>query len=186
MSRHHPPRLVNLEMFNRQLSLSTLIFLAVYLFQEAVVNQFRFPGGGFPLFLILALVWSMISSPEIGAVIGFAAGFLMDISQSTDGPMGHWTLIMVLIGYGLAFLSFGNESVQSSPTTIVFFVVAGVFLAKVFYLLTGVLLGLDFGEIGQIFLTLLGTSLWTLAISPFLLPIFTKLHALVFDTRIHI
>ncbi len=186
MSRHRQLRLVNLEMLTRQISLSALIFLAVYLVQEAVVNQFRFPGGGFHLFLILALVWAIRSSPEIGAVIGFAAGFLMDISQSTDGPMGHWTLIMVLMGYGLAFLSFENESVRSSPVTVVFFVVAGVFLAKVFYLLTGALLGLDFGEIGQIFLTILGTSLWTLAISPFLLPIFTRLHAFVFDTRIHI
>ena len=90
-------------MLTRQISLSAPIFLIIYLFQEAAMNQFKLPGGGFSLFVIFALVWAVISTPEIAALTGFSAGILMDMSQSSSGPVGQWTLIMIIICYAVSY-----------------------------------------------------------------------------------
>ena len=86
-------------MFLRQFGLTGAIFLFFFVLQEAVVNQLTLPAGGFSIFLILTLVWAALSTPEIAAAVGFGAGILLDVSPSTNGPVGHWTLILVLIGY---------------------------------------------------------------------------------------
>lgn len=169
-------------MITRQLLFSGLIFLFIYTLQESFINQVRFPGGGFSIFLIFALVWSALSTPEVGAVTGFSAGFLIDLSPSSSGPVGQWTLILILICFGIAFLGFGDDKSRGNPITIVFLVVAGVFLAEVLFLITGALLGVNLGSFTQILIILFGMTIWTLLITPFTLPIFSRLHAFTFDT----
>ena len=115
-------------MFTRQLSFSAPIFLAIFLVQEAVISQFRLPGGGFSLLLIFALTWAVLSQPEIAAVIGFASGFLMDLSQSASGPFGQWTLLMLLAGYAISYIGYGDDNVHANTIGIVFFVVTATFL----------------------------------------------------------
>ena len=170
-------------MLTRQLSLSALIIFFVYLFQEAVVNQFKLPGGGFSLFMIFALVWAVISTPEIGALTGFAAGFLMDMSQSSSGPVGQWTLIMILICYGVSFLGYGDGNINGNPFGVIFFVVMASLIAEICFVASGALLGVATGSFGQVLLTLVGNAIWTVVITPIVLPVFSFLHNLVFETR---
>jgi rod shape-determining protein MreD len=84
-------------MLTRQLSIATPIFLMIFVIQESIISQFRLPGGGFSILMIFALTWAVLSETEVAAVIGFAAGFLMDLSQSASGPFGQWTLIMLKV-----------------------------------------------------------------------------------------
>ena len=70
-----------------------------------------------------------------------------------------------------------------SSGSIVFFVVVANFFVEIAYLLTGALLGVSTGSIGQIITTLFGMSIWALLVSPIMLPIFTRLHAMIFDSR---
>lgn len=170
-------------MLTRQLSLSAPIIFFMYLFQEAVVNQFKLPGGGFSLFMIFALVWAALSTPEIAALTGFAAGILMDMSQSSGGPVGQWTLIMILICYGVSYLSFGNGNINGNPLGVIFFVVTANISAEICFVASGALLGVATGSFGQILVTLLGNAIWTLVITPIVLPVFSYLHNLVFETR---
>jgi rod shape-determining protein MreD len=168
-------------MLARRILFSVPIFLVTYVLQESLFNQVRLPGGGFSIFLILTLVWAALSTPEVGAVTGFGAGFLMDISQNSDGPMGHWTLIMVATCYGIAFLAYGDDRSRANPLTTVILVVSGVFISEVIFLLSGALLGVNLGSFGQILTTLIGMSVWTLIVTPLVLPVFTKIHAIAFD-----
>jgi rod shape-determining protein MreD len=170
-------------MFTRQLSFSAPIFLAIFLVQEAVISQFRLPGGGFSLLLIFALTWAVLSQPEIAAVIGFASGFLMDLSQSASGPFGQWTLLMLLAGYAISYIGYGDDNVHANTIGIVFFVVTATFLVEIAFLLSGALLGVALGSFSQMVTTLFGMSLWSLLVAPIILPVFTKLHGLVFDSR---
>jgi hypothetical protein len=170
-------------MLTRQISLCAPIIFLIYLFQEAIVNQFNLPGGGFSVFMIFALVWSVISTPEIAALTGFATGILMDMSQSSVGPVGQWVLIMTLICYGVSFLGYGDGNINGNPLGIIFFVVLASIAAEIFFLVSGVLLGVATGSFGQILLTLLGNSIWTLVVTPIVMPIFTYFHNLVFETR---
>jgi uncharacterized membrane protein len=83
-------------MSTRKISLSALLFLTVYILQEAFVTQLQISGGGFSLFLIFALLWAALSTPDIGALTGFVAGFLIDLSQSTNGGPSFsfwWVLV---------------------------------------------------------------------------------------------
>ena len=173
-------------MLTRQVSLSALIFIFFYLIQESVVTQFHLPAGGFSIFLIFTLVWAVLSTPVIGALSGFAAGFLMDLSQSSSGPFGQWVLIMILACYAISLLNYGNEKLRGNFIEIVFFIVVGVLAAEVGFLITGALLGVATGSIDQIILTLIGISIWTLVITPLSMPVFARLHGFVFNTRMHI
>jgi rod shape-determining protein MreD len=170
-------------MLTRQISVAAPIFLLIYVIQESVISQFRLPGGGFSLLLIFALTWAVLSETEVAAVIGFAAGFLMDLSQSTSGPFGQWTLLMLIAGYAISYIGFGDDNVRANAIGIIFFVVIANLLVEIAYVATGALLGVSVGSFVQVLITLLGMSLWALLISPIVLPVFSRLHALVFDSR---
>lgn len=170
-------------MFTRQISVAAPIFLLIYVIQESVISQFRLPGGGFSLLLIFALTWAVLSETEVAAVIGFAAGFLMDLSQSTSGPFGQWTLLMLIAGYAISYIGFGDDNVRANAIGIIFFVVIANLLVEIAYVATGALLGVSVGSFIQVLITMFGMSLWALLISPIVLPVFSRLHALVFDSR---
>jgi rod shape-determining protein MreD len=170
-------------MRTRQISIAAPIFLIVFIIQEAVVSQFRLPGGGFSVLLIFALTWAVLSETEVAAVIGFAAGLLMDLSQSDAGPFGQWSLIMLVAGYAISYIGYGDDNVQANAIGIIFFVVIANLFVEIAYVLTGALLGVSSGSLIQVMLTLFGMSVWAFLVSPMMLPIFSRLHVLVFDTR---
>ena len=170
-------------MTTRQISFSLPTFFGVYIFQEAVMNQFRLPGGGFSLFLIFTLVWALLSSPEIAALAGFVAGLLMDLSQSSSGPIGQWTLIMIVTCFAISYLGSGNDSLSGNPFGVVFFITSGVFIVEIVYIVISALLGVQTGSFEQVLRTLIGISLWTMVVTPIILPIFSRLHSFAFDTK---
>jgi len=170
-------------MLTRQISVATPIFLLIFLIQEAVISQFRLPGGGFSILMIFALTWAVLSKPEVAAVIGFASGILMDLSQSAGGPFGQWTLIMLLAGYAISYIGYGDDNIHANAIGIVFFVVVANFFVEIAYLITGALLGVSIGSLGQVVITLFGMSIWALLVSPIMLPVFTRMHAMIFDSR---
>jgi len=170
-------------MRTRQISIAAPIFLIIYIIQESIVSQFRLPGGGFSVLLIFALTWAVLSETEVAAVIGFAAGLLMDLSQSDSGPFGQWSLIMLVAGYAISYIGYGDDNVNANAIGIIFFVVIANLFVEIAYVATGALLGVSSGSLIQVVVTLFGMSIWAFLVSPMMLPIFSRLHALVFDTR---
>lgn len=170
-------------MLTRQISIATPIFLMIFIIQESVVSQFRLPGGGFSIMLIFTLTWAVLSETEVAAVIGFAAGFLMDLSQSTAGPFGQWSLIMLMAGYAISYIGYGDDNVKANATGIIFFVVVANLCVEIVYLASAALLGVSSGSFMQALITLFGMTVWALLVSPILLPVFSRLHAVIFDYR---
>ena len=170
-------------MLTRQFSFTALILFIIYIVQESVMSQVRLPFGGFSLLLTFTLIWAALSTPINGALTGFISGIFMDLSQSTDGPMGHWTLLMIIICYAIAFLGYGDDSSRGNPLTIVFLTSAASIASLTFFVISGKLLGLEFGSLGRVLATLVGNGLWTLAVSPFLLPVVIPLHRLLFNSQ---
>jgi hypothetical protein len=123
-----------------------------------------------------------MSTPEIGALTGFGAGLLMDLSETASGPLGHWTLVLILVSFVVSFLSYGDDHVRANPLNIVFLVVAGVVGAQIAFALFGLLLGQELGSVLQVLFICLGTAFWSAIVTPLLLPIISRLHALVFGT----
>lgn len=169
-------------MFSRRFFLSLPIFAVIYILQEAFVVQMRLPAGGFSLIMIVTLIWASMSTPEIGALTGFGAGLLMDLSQTSPGPMGHWTLVMILASFVISFLSYGDDHVRANPLNIVFLVVAGVALSQLSFALLSLLLGEELGKITNVLFISIGNGFWSAIVTPLLLPLISRLHALVFGT----
>jgi rod shape-determining protein MreD len=169
-------------MISRRFLLSFPIFFTIYLLQEGFVTQMRLPAGGFSLILIFTLAWAAMSTPEIGALTGFGAGLMMDLSETSSGPLGHWTLILILVSFVVSFLSYGDDHVRANPLNIVFLVAIGVVGAQIAYAIFGLLLGQELGSILQVLFICFGTAFWSAIVTPLLLPIISRLHALVFGT----
>jgi rod shape-determining protein MreD len=170
----------------RSFLLSSPIFLLVFLFQEGFVTQMRLPAGGINILLVVALIWSALSTPEIGALTGFGAGIAMDVSQTSAGPMGHWTLVLIIACYAVAFLGYGDDNIRSNPINIVLLTAVGVVASQIIYLILGLILGQEIGSIGNIIFLLAGSAFWTAIISPLIIKVVSSLHATVFGTRTRI
>lgn len=170
-------------MYTRRGLYSTAIFVVVYLGQLMIIDQVHLPFGGFSVFLIFTLCWAALSTPEVGAIVGFFAGLFMDFAPPSNGPIGQWALILAVIGFGIAFLRYGDDSLRSNPLSLVVFVAAAVVVAVILYIVFNALLGTDVGRVSQLLRTVIGNGLWTLAIAPFVLPIASILHRAIFEMR---
>jgi len=170
-------------MFARKLLATFPIFLFMFVLQESVISQFKIFGGGISLFLIFTLLWAALGSPELGAVTGFGAGLLMDLSQTTSSPMGLWTLIMILAGFSISYLGYGDDNFRGNPISLVIIVAIAVPLTRFVYLIIGLMLGGEMGSALQVFMSLLSSALWSVAIVPLLMPGVTRLHGTLFEEQ---
>lgn len=168
-------------MFARRFLISFPIFATMFVVQEAIVSQFKIFGGGFSLFLVFSLLWAALSSPELGALTGFGAGLMMDLSQTTSSPMGQWTLIMILAGFSISYLGYGDDNFRGNPISLVIIVALAVPITRLVYLIIGLMLGGEIGSVLQVLISLLTSSLWTVAIVPLLMPIVTRIHGDLFE-----
>ena len=170
-------------MFARRFLISFPIFAVIYILQETVISQFRIFGGGFSLFLIFALLWAALGTPEMGALTGFGAGLLMDLSQTASGPVGQWTLIMILAGFTISYLGYGDDNFRGNPISLVATVAAGVALTRLIYLILGLFLGSEIGSAGSILVSLFSSAFWSVAFVPLLMPLVTRIHEALFDVK---
>ena len=88
-----------------------------------------------------------------------------------------------VIKYAISYIGYGDDNIHANAIGIVFFVVVANFFVEIAYLITGALLGVSIGSLGQVVITLFGMSIWALLVSPIMLPIFTRMHAMIFDSR---
>lgn len=170
----------------RRFLISFPIFFIVFLLQEAVITQMRLPAGGINLLLIVALIWAALSTPEIGALTGFGAGLLMDLSQTSPGPMGHWTLVLIVACYAIAFLGYGDDNIRGNPINILFLVTIGVVAAQAVFLVLGLMLGQEIGSFTNVLFLLAGSAFWTAIISPLILKVISFFHSNIFGMRTRI
>jgi uncharacterized membrane protein len=173
-------------MLLRRFGITGTIFSFFFMVQEALVNQLSFPAGGFSILLILTLLWAALSTPEVAAVVGFGGGILLDLSPSTSGPLGHWTLILVFMSYAIAFFSYGDENMRGNPLSLILMTTLAQVIVLFSYVVTGFLLGNVATSFSQTLITLLGSGIWTLVVTPLMLPVVAWLHDLAFDSRMRI
>ena len=167
----------------RSFFLSAPVFFTVFLIQEAFVTQMRLPAGGINLLLLVALIWAALSTPEIGALTGFGAGLMMDVSQTAPGPMGHWTLVLIIACYVIAFLGYGDDNIRGNPINIVFLTTVGVVAAQITFLILGIILGQEIGSVKHVLFILAGSAFWTAIVSPLILKVVSYLHSNIFGLR---
>lgn len=168
-------------MWRREIALSSLTFIALFIAQEALVNQIHLPLGGFSLILLAALIWSSINEPELAAVTGFIAGIFMDLSPANDGPFGHWTLVMVISCYAISYLGYGDDALNSNPAGLILMTSSAVIATILLYVVIGLLFGLNLGNLIQVLRTIIGFGLWSALLAPIVVPFIRRAHLIVYS-----
>jgi rod shape-determining protein MreD len=168
-------------MWRREVALSSLTFGLLFILQEAVVNQIHLPLGGFSLILLAALIWSSISEPEIAAVTGFVAGLFMDLSPSTDGPFGQWTLVLVISCFVISYLGYGDDALNSNPAGLILMTSTAVIATLILYIVIGSLFGIALSSPFNLIKSLIGFGLWSALIAPLIVPFISRAHAIVYS-----
>jgi len=162
---------------------SSLLLIFFFIVQESAISKINFPIAGFSLYLCVVL-GLMSLEDRFGAIsFGFIAGIILDFSPSSDSPFGKWALILTIVGY---LFSRNRESIgdfTERPMAFVLFVTAGATITLLIFLVIGLVLGENNGNILNNLKTVFGNGLWTLLFSSVLLPIIVKLRALTLTSR---
>ena len=162
---------------------SSLLLFLFFIVQESAISKINFPISGFSLYLC-AVLGLMALEDRFGAIsFGFIAGIILDFSPSSDSPFGKWALILTIVGY---LFSRNRESIgdfTERPMAFVLFVTAGATITLLIFLVIGLVLGENNGNILNNLKTVFGNGLWTLLFSSILLPIIVKLRALTLTSR---
>lgn len=121
----------------RGLVVAVLIVVTVTL-QVSVFSQFALDGVAPDLALLLVIGAALVRGPTYAALVGFAAGLVLDLAPPADHTAGRWALALVVVGCltGLAKPD-GGHSVAGT----VLIVASGAFIGTSLYALSGLVLG---------------------------------------------
>jgi len=157
--------------------------LFFFIVQESAVSKINFPISGFSLYLC-AVLGLMSLEDRFGAIaLGFIGGLILDLSPSSDSPVGKWAFILTIVGY---LFSRNRESIgdfTERPLAFVLFVTAGATVTLTIFLLGGVILGENNGAFFVNIRTIFGNAIWTLLFSSILLPGLIKLRRSTLTSR---
>jgi rod shape-determining protein MreD len=146
----------------RAVRLAGLVVFIVIV-QVTVFPHLRLFGVVPDLGLLLALAVGYQEGPELGAIVGFAAGFGFDLFLET--PLGLDALTYALVGYTIGVLESGLfRSPRWMPS---FLGVAGGLAGGLLFIGIGVLVGLDAVKGTQGLVTISYAALYDAILAPF-------------------
>jgi rod shape-determining protein MreD len=151
----------------RGVAFGALVCFAVV--AQVVVFRYVAIDGVVPdLALVLVVVAAIDRGPQFGAVLGFAAGLLLDLAPPADHVAGRWALALVVVGYLAGRV---RQDARSSLLTAVLVVGAGSFVGTSLYAFSGVLLGDGGLPVDQMLRIIVTSVLWDLLLAPLLVPL---------------
>ena len=90
---------------------------------------------------------------------------------------------MIFAGFAISYLGYGDDNFRGNPISLVVIVAIAVPITRLAYLVIGLMFGGDLGSIFQIFISLLASALWTVAVVPLLMPFVTRIHSTLFEEK---
>ena len=153
--------------FSRTALVGVLVLAAVVL-QIAVFTLFSVNGVVPNLALLVVVAATISRGPQVGAVVGFCAGLLVDLAPPADHVAGRWALALVLVAV-LAGRVRGD--VRRSPLAGVAAVATCSFVGTSVFALSGLVLGDHTAAIGEMVQVIGIAVLWDVALTPLLLPL---------------
>ena len=147
--------------------LVTVVILLAVVLQVAVFSLFSVNGVVPNLALLVVVAASIARGPQTGAVVGFAAGLLLDLAPPADHVAGRWALAFVLVAVLAGRV---RADARRSPVAGLLTVAVCSFVATSVFALTGQLLGDHALPAGQVLQVIGIALLWDVAVTPLLLP----------------
>jgi rod shape-determining protein MreD len=120
--------------------------------------------------LLVVVGAALTRGPQFAAVLGFAAGAVLDLAPPADHLAGRWALALVLVGYVAGQVRWGvRQHVRPSAGTVVLTVAASSVVGTSVFALCGIVLG-DPIAIPDLLEVIAVALLWDVLLTPFVLP----------------
>ena len=149
----------------------TLVALAAVLvalvLQVTVFPHVAWHGIVPNLVLLVVVAAALTRGAHFAAVLGFAAGVLLDLAPPADHVAGQWALALVLVGYVAGRV---RQEVRTSAVAVVATVAASSFVGTSVYALLGMALGEVSLDVGSLLGVIAVSVLWDVLLTPFVLP----------------
>lgn len=160
-----------------------ITLLGVFIFQESLLNRVNFLIGGFSIYLVFVIAWTLQEEPSNAMLIGFFAGFIADFSPTLESPFGLWTLILTGFCFFLATTVRGNLDPQISPLQMTLVTASSSAGLLILFISIGAILGQELSSISILLSEIIGNTLWSLVLAPIYIPMTIKFHQLSLTAR---
>jgi rod shape-determining protein MreD len=159
----------------RGLAVAILVLVTVTL-QISVFDHLSVRGVVPDLAMLVVIGAALSRGADYGALIGFAAGLIIDLAPPADHIAGRWALSLLVVGYVTGLVR--TES-RLSFVSMVLAVAAGVFVGTSLFAMSGLVLGEPGVSVGSalrvIPLAVVYDVLLTPLVVPFVLRLFRRL-----------
>ena len=155
----------------RIIVVSVLVVLTITL-QVAIFSQFSLRGVVPDLALLVVIAAALVRGPDYAALVGFAAGLVLDLAPPADHTAGRWALSFVLVGY-LTGLARRDGEISAVGTLVL--VAAGAFIGTSVFALTGLVLGDAGVDVSTALEVVPLTVLYDVAATPLVVPLVVML-----------
>ena len=115
----------------------TLLIIVTITLQVSIFSHFAIDGVVPDLALLVVIAAALVRGPDYAALVGFAAGLVLDLAPPADHTAGRWALSLCLVGY-LTGLVRGDGETNAVGTVVT--VAAGAFIGTSIFALTGLVL----------------------------------------------
>jgi rod shape-determining protein MreD len=147
----------------RRIGFRIVIVLAAAILQVVIVNRLPLPGGEPDLLVLVVIGLALASGPQLGAVMGFFAGFVADVIPPAAHIAGRMAFAYTIVGYAAGLL---EDPEETSVVTTILVVAAGSAGAVLLYAGIGGLVG-DARVSGSATVhSLIGTVVYDVVLAP--------------------
>jgi rod shape-determining protein MreD len=124
------------------------------------------------LCLLVVVGAALTRGPQFAAVLGFAAGVLLDLAPPADHVAGRWALALVIVGYVAGRV---RQDVRPTATAVIVTVAASSFVGTSVFALSGLLLRDPALSVPDLLQVILVAVLWDIMLTPFVLPLVMRM-----------
>jgi rod shape-determining protein MreD len=119
------------------------------------------------LALLVVVGAALVRGPQFAAVLGFAAGVLIDLAPPADHVAGRWALALVVVGYLAGRI---RQDVTPNASAVVLAVAASSFVGTSVFAMSGLLLRDPVVPVSDMIEVILVAVVWDVLLTPFVLP----------------
>ena len=135
--------------------------------QVSVFPHLAWDGIVPDLCLLVVVGAGLTRGPHFAAVLGFAAGVVLDLAPPADHLAGRWALALVLVGYVAGRV---RQDGRPNASTVVATVAASSFVGTSVFALSGIVVGDTALGMGEILEVIVVSLLWDVLLTPLVLP----------------
>ncbi|MET9292654.1 rod shape-determining protein MreD [Streptomyces sp. NPDC003077] len=150
--------------------LSTALVVVALVLQVGVLARLQLPGAVPDLVLLTVLGLALVYGHVGGALVGFGAGLLADLTPPSDHAVGRYALVLCVIGY-IAGLTRPENGRHRSATMPLIVVVAAAIGSTLLYAGVGALVGDTAARHVGLVSLLFTAALYDLLLAPFAVPL---------------